>query len=239
MSEWWTYTLSDLQAFSLQTYHRLFELYNAAIWPAQLVALALGAAIFWLLPGRGTPARGRVIAGILAAGWLWVAIAFHADRYATIHRAAAFFAWGFGLEALLLIWTGVVRGKLIFERGGNAAGRVGASLFLFALLAHPSLGLAFGRSWRSIELFGIAPDPTAVATLGLLLAAAGRVRWELFAPAAIWCAISGASLLAMESREAWISLAALALALFFTIARSAVFQRRFVPTTGGPHGHTD
>lgn len=239
MSEWWTYTLSDLQAFSLQTYHRLFELYNAAIWPAPLVAIALGAAISWLLLGRRTPARGRVIAGILAAGWLWVAIAFHADRYATIHRAAAFFAWGFGLEALLLIWTGVVRGKLLFEPGGNAAGRAGASLFLFALLAHPLLGLAFGRNWRSIEIFGVAPDPTAVATLGLLLSAAGRARWELIAIPAIWCVVSGASLLAMESRETWIPLAAVALVLSFTIARSVARERSFLPTTGGPHGRTD
>ena len=46
MAEWWTYTLSDFLLFSPRTYRRLFELYNADIWPAQLVALALGAAIF-------------------------------------------------------------------------------------------------------------------------------------------------------------------------------------------------
>ena len=58
MSEWWTYSLSDFLLFSPRTYYRLFELYNAAIWPAQMLALALGLAILALLrrPGRGRAA---------------------------------------------------------------------------------------------------------------------------------------------------------------------------------------
>jgi len=42
MSEWWTYRLSDLLLFSPRTYYRLFELYNAAIWPAQVLAVVIG-----------------------------------------------------------------------------------------------------------------------------------------------------------------------------------------------------
>jgi len=112
MSEWWTYTLSDIQSFSLHSYYRLFELYNAAIWPAQIVALSLGLAM-----GSGLHRwRGGIIAALLAACWLWVAIVFHAHRYATLTWTARYFAWAFGLEAALLIWTGVVRGRLAFER---------------------------------------------------------------------------------------------------------------------------
>ena len=59
---------------------------------------------------------------MLAACWLWVAIAFHATRYATINWAASYFAWAFGLEAALLIWIGVVRGRLVFGRPANAVG---------------------------------------------------------------------------------------------------------------------
>ena len=45
MSEWWTYELSDFLLFSPRTYYRLFELYNRDVWPAQILALALGVAI--------------------------------------------------------------------------------------------------------------------------------------------------------------------------------------------------
>ena len=153
-SEWWTYTLRDFLLFSPRTYYRLFELYNTAIWPAQIVALGLGLAVPALLR-RPSAARGRAIAAILAACWLWVAIAFHAQRYGTINPAAAYFAAGFGLEAALLIWIGILRGRLSFER---PAGRAGFWIFLFALAIEPILGPLFGRGWRQVEIFGVAPE---------------------------------------------------------------------------------
>jgi len=42
MSEWWTYSLSDFLMFSSRSYYRLIESYNAAIWPAHLLALMAG-----------------------------------------------------------------------------------------------------------------------------------------------------------------------------------------------------
>ena len=214
MSEWWTYRLSDLLLFSPQTYYRLFELYNAAIWPAQVVTIILGLAVLGLgfRPGSS---RGRWIPAILAGCWLWIAIAFHANRYATINWAAIDFAWGFGCESALLLWTGVLRGKLAFGPGEGMIGRAALGIFLFALVAQPFLGPLCGRPWRQVEIFGVAPDPTAVATLGIVLLAAGRVRWELLAVPAIWCAISGATLLAMKAPDFWVTplLAALAVSL--------------------------
>jgi uncharacterized protein DUF6064 len=223
MSEWWTYTLSDLQSFSLSTYYRLFERYNAAVWPAPLVAFALGVAAMALLLGRG-PRRGRIVAGILAASWLWVAIAFHATRYSTIHRAASWFAWGFALEAVLLFGIGVLRAGLVLESPVDVVGRAGLAIFAFALFVQPLVGVLLDRTWRQIEIFGVAPDPTAVATLGVILLAAGRVRWELLVVPAIWCVISGLTLLAMEAPGASIPPLAAALALFLAAWRR--FARR-------------
>src|SRR5688572_19350147 len=103
MSEWWTYSLSDFLLFAPRTYYRLFELYNAAIWPAQIVALALGGAILLLLAWRGPVWRGRVVAALLALCWLWIGWAFLLERYARINWAAEYLALGFALEALLLL----------------------------------------------------------------------------------------------------------------------------------------
>jgi len=216
MSEWWTYTLRDFLLFSPRTYYRLFEIYNAAIWPAQIVAFALGLTI-WALLGRTAVLRGRLIAAILAGCWLWVAIAFHAHRYATINTVAVYFACGFGLEAALLIWTGIVRQRLVFSRPVDPASRAGLWIFLFALVIEPMVGPLLGRGWRQIEIFGVAPDPTAVATLGILLLANGRGRWALIAVPAIWCAVSGATLLAMKAPDAWIPPLAAALAAFLAV----------------------
>jgi hypothetical protein len=200
MADLLTYALSDFLLFSRETYHRLFELHNDAVWPAQLVAAALGIAILALLLRPGI-AQGRAIAAILAACWLWVAWAFHLERYATINWAATYFAAAFAAQAVLLAWWGVVRGRLVFRPGRDRVGQAGLLVFLFALAFQPLVGLLFGRSWPGVEVFGVAPDPTVVATLGLLLTAE-RTPWGSAAIPVLWCAVGGATLWAMESPEA-------------------------------------
>jgi hypothetical protein len=222
MSELWSYRLSDFLLFSPRTYHRLFELYNAAIWPAQAAAVLLGLLMLVLLR-RGGPVAGPAVAAILAACWAWVAIAFHLDRYASINWAASWVAAGFLAQAALLVWAGVIGGRLSAPMQLDAAGRAGIGLFLFALLLQPGIGLLLGRPWRQAEIFGIAPDPTAIGTLGLLLVLAGRARWVLMVLPALWCAATGATLWAMSAPDAWLppaaALFALALAVWRGMAR--------------------
>jgi hypothetical protein len=208
MSEWWSYTLSDFLLFSPRAYYRLFELYNQSQWPVQLLFLALGAAIPVLLY-RGGPHRGRIIAAILAAGWLWVAWAFHLQRYATIHWAAVYFAAGFAVEAALLVWAGVIRGELALPPS-----RTGLGLFLFGLILYPVIGPVLGRPWPQTEVFGVGPDPTIIATLGILLPAASRPPLTLLLVPMLWCAVSGATLWAMRSPEALVLPLAALLVLF-------------------------
>jgi hypothetical protein len=232
MSEWWTYTLADFLLFSSRTYYRLFEIYNAAIWPAQIAAIGLGLAILVLLR-RAVGARGRWIAAILAACWIWVAIVFHANRYATTNWAAVYFAWAFGLEAAVLIGFGIVRGGLTFERPASPAGRAGLWIFLFALAVEPCVGLLLGRGWRQVEVFGVAPDPTAVATLGLLLLSEGRGRGWLMVIPAIWCAISGATLLAMKAPDACVPPLAAVLVVLLAIWQTRTRRRTTMPVAAG------
>ena len=85
------------------------------------------------------------------------------------------------------------------------------------------IGLISGRPILGAELFGIAPDPTAIATLALLLAAQpGRMTWLLLAPPLLWCTASAATLFALGAWEGWIPIAAVAL----TIAAQARRCRR-------------
>jgi hypothetical protein len=214
MPEWWTYSLSDFLLFSPRTYYRLIERYNLALWPAHLLTFALGVTIAVLLR-RSTPARSRAIAGMLAALLAWVGWAFVATRYATINWAAVWLAWLFAVEALLLGWLGAATGRLRFAWAKDASSRFGAALFALAMGLYPLLAPALGRGWTQAELFGIAPDPTVLATMGILLMAEGspRVRWAALAPPVAWCLLSGATLLAMRSPETWIVLPAGMLAL--------------------------
>lgn len=207
MPEWWTYTLSDFLLFSPRTYYRLIGRHNEALWPAQVAAFGLGFVVVGLLR-RPSARQGRIVSAILAILWVWVAWAFVWRRYATINWAASWFVWLFAIEVLLLVLTGVVRGGLSFSWRRDAAGTLGIALFVLSLALYPMIAPLLGRGWRQAEIFGVAPDPTAVATLGLLLLAEGAPRWELLAAPLLWCLIGGATLWAMGSPEAWVLLPA-------------------------------
>ena len=203
MSEWWTYRLGSFLLFSPRTYYRLFELYNAAVWPAQLLALAAGLGLAALL-ARGRPGSRRWIGGILAACWLWSGVAFLAWRYARINFAATYFAWAFAAEAALLVWA-ALRGRITFEPPSDLPGRAGLAIVLGSVALLPMLAPLLGRGWRSAEVFGLAPDPTVVATLGALLTAKRGRRWPLMAIPVLWCVVTGVTLLAMKAPDFWVA----------------------------------
>lgn len=221
MADWLSYTPSDFLLFSARTYYRLFEIYNRAIWPTQILALLLGFLILWWLYRAGAW-QAAVVTMILAAGWLWTAWAYLVEHYDTINWAARYFAVAFVMEALLLIWAGVVRSRLSFQPRRDWIGRTGAVLVLFALVVQPLIGPLVGRDWTQAEIFGITPDPTVLATLGVLLTVDRRFPWALAIIPLIWCALSGATLWTMGSPDAWVmpvaTLSALGLALYRMLA---------------------
>jgi hypothetical protein len=200
MQDWWSYTLSDFLLFSPRTYYRMIERHNEAVWPAQLLTMALGIGILAALR-RPSTTQGRIIAGTLALLWIWVAWAFLLHRYATINWAIKYVVPFFLLEALLLVWWGVIGAKLSFAVKSEASGRLGTALFVLSLLLYPALAAMFRRPWRQAEVFGIAPDPTVIATVGLLLLTNSRFRWGLLPVPILWCGIVAATLWAMSSQS--------------------------------------
>jgi len=169
MSEWWTYRLSDFLMFSPRAYWRLIELHNRDVWPAQLAALAAGLVSLWLAGTRRAGA-GRVLAALLAAIWLWVGWAFHWQHYATINWAAQYFAVAFAIQAVLLVGLGTLPRDAHAPTAGVVVQNLGWLLAVTGVLLYPLAGLLAGRPWTQAEMFGITPEPTALTSLGLLLA---------------------------------------------------------------------
>ena len=196
--EWWSYSLVDFLPFARETWLRLFALYNADIYPLQFLFTALGLAIVWQL---STADRQRIAVLALVIVWSWVGWQFHWERYASLNWAATYFAIGFFLQAGLLLCFGVLTRWLRFRLNS-----LGIAVAAFAILIQPLLGLLFGRQLSELESFGATPDPTVVATLGLLLFTRGCLRWMLLVVPLCWCMVSGATALAMESWEAAIPL---------------------------------
>ena len=198
MGVWASYSLADLVLFSPQAYFRLYELHNAAIWPLQPPALAIAVGLLLLIRGARASAAWRVLVP-LAAVWSLVAWWFFVERYAQINPVAVWFGAGFALQALLLMVAGVWRRVRIDLAGWrtSSASLPGLVLVLYAVLVHPLGQVLSGRAWIGAEVFGVAPDPTALATLGFLLMARGRAVWLLAAIPLLWCLVSAATYIGM------------------------------------------
>ena len=216
MGNWLTYSPSDFLLFTPHTYYRLFELYNRAVWPLHPVAFVLGFALLVLLLRSGVW-RGRAIAAILAVCWLWVAWAYLYERYDTINWAARYFAIAFAAEAVLLIVSGVLMNRL--TPGADPLNRAGAAIVAFALLVQPLFAPLFGRPWLQMEFFGLAPDPTVAATFGALLTMR-RAPWPLFVIPLLWCAVTGATLWAMQAPDALLMPAIAVLAIGLAVRKA-------------------
>jgi hypothetical protein len=217
MSEWWTYRLEDFLLFSPRTYWRMLELQNAALWPLHLAMVAAGLAIV-LLVRRRPDGANLWVGGVLGLSWAFVAWSFLLNRYAAINWAIAYVAPVFFLQAALLLVAAVLPRGLTFDRG-DSIGRAGLPLSLAGLLLYPCLPLAFGRPWTNVETFGIAPDPTVIVTLGLLLASRGPWLAALLPVPLLWCLLSGLTFLAMDDGQAWLLFATLALILPLLLIR--------------------
>jgi hypothetical protein len=209
MSEWWTYRPEDLLLFSPRVYWRMLELHNGTLWPLHLVMIAAGVVIVFAVLRR--PQRGGWIGALLAALWVLVGWFFLWNRYATINWVIAYVAPIFALQAIMLLITVIMPGALTFDRR-DAAGWIGLLLATVGLL-YPLLPFLTGRPWSSAEVFGIAPDPTAIVTLGLLLKARGGMLPMLLPIPLLWCLLSGLTLWTMDDRQAWLPLLVMATAL--------------------------
>lgn len=217
MSEWWTYRLEDFLLFSPRTYWRMLELQNAALWPLHLAMVVAGVAVV-LLVRRRPDGANLWVGGVLGVSWAFVAWSFLLDRYTAINWAIAYVVPAFFLQAVLLLAAAVLPRGLTFDRR-DPIGRAGLLLSLAGLLLYPCLPLAFSRPWTHAETFGIAPDPTVIVTLGLLLAGRGPLLAALLPVPLLWCLLSGLTFLAMDDGQAWLLFAALAIILPLLLIR--------------------
>ncbi|MEX2643133.1 MAG: DUF6064 family protein [Acetobacterales bacterium] len=213
MGGWASYTPQDFLLFSPRVYWRLFELHNAAVWPLHIVALLCGVAVLAAML-RPRAWQDRAVGAALAAAWAFVGWSFLAQRYAPVNWAVGYIIPCFALQAVLLLLWGAFRGALVLHWPRGVPGVAGAALYLYALAAHPLVAPLAGRPLVAGEVIGVAPDPTAIATLGLVtLGARGGVAWLLIAVPALWCLFSAATLFTMGAAEGWLPLAAVVLAV--------------------------
>ena len=220
--------------FTKDQFFDLFGAYNETLWPA-LVALWIASVVLSLLLLSSRRPSDRWISSLLAAHWIWSAVAYHGTFFTRINPAAWLFGALFLLEGGLFLWWGVVRGRLSFAPWGSRWAPV-AWIFVAYSLVYPGINALDHHSVSRIPAFG-GPCPTTIFTVGLLMLAAPRL-WRLSIVPVLWAAIGGSAAFALGVRADYaLPLAGLALAVTSAAPRLAEGSRarRPLSKSASPH----
>lgn len=186
--------------FTGEQFLAVFERYNLAIWPLQIVAYALGL-VAVALAVRPVWVSDRIICAILAFSWLWMGAVYHLAYFSVINGAAIAFGALFIVQGVLWLLVGVVRPRLAFRVKFGASSMLGGLLILYAMVAYPIIGSLLGHGYPRSPSFGVAPCPTTIFTFGLLLWTRVRVPICLLVIPLLWSAIGFSAALTLGIYE--------------------------------------
>ncbi len=174
--------------FDSDQFLALFAAYNAAIWPAQLLAYLLGLLALAAFLLRA-PLRERVILTLLAIMWAWNGIAYHLVFFTSINAAAPAFAILFALQAGLLAFRALKPGTISFAAHADWRGIAALMLVAYSMVGYEALSVMAGHGLMNGPLVGVAPCPTTIFTIALLVLGRGRSLRLLAVIPLIWAAI--------------------------------------------------
>lgn len=166
-----------------------FHTYNEALRPVPVLALLLALAAVYLA-ARSSQDRSRLILAILAGGWLWTGLVYHFLYFADLNFAAPAYGIVFLLQGAFLCWAGVVRRRVTIAFDGSPGAWVGVGIAVLALAGVPLADSVGGAGWTGVRFALIAPESTALLTLGILTMARGRSRLALTAIPALWTLVA-------------------------------------------------
>ncbi len=156
--------------FTPSQFLALFERFNTAIWPLQLVTMAAALAVVALLAARPGRRADVTASAVLVVFCLVVGVGYFFLGFAQ-HLSPA--GWPFGaiflVEAALLSRAAVRPGALTFSATSGWRSAAGVAVLAYALVGYPIVGLLTGRPPVQSPWLGVVPCPTTIFTIGLLL----------------------------------------------------------------------
>lgn len=155
-------------SFTLEQLLGVFEQYNLAIWPLQVVAYILGiTALFSIL--RVGRYSNTIVSGALFMLWLWNGAVFFPFYFGPLHSISYVYGGLFLIQGIFFLNN--IRNPLIsFSFNKKDSLSILGSLFIaYAMLGYPLLGFLLDHKYPQSLPFGLVPCPLTVFTFGLLL----------------------------------------------------------------------
>ncbi|QED36933.1 hypothetical protein FK178_04035 [Antarcticibacterium arcticum] len=174
--------------FTIEEFLGVFESYNAAVWPMQIILNLLAVVCLFLLISS-LKGKSAVINGVLIFLWLWMGLVYQIMYFTSISSIGFLFGALFVLQALIFSYFAYFRPEnLSYRFKLNISGFVGIIFILYSLLIYPVFANDLGHIYPQTPTFGL-PCPTTIFTFGILLFSLTRVRWYIMIIPLLWSLI--------------------------------------------------
>lgn len=154
-------------SLTLEKMLSVFEAYNLATWPLQIIACLLGI-VAVLLTIKKLKNSNQIISAILSFIWLWTGIVFCVLYWAPVYTPSYAYAVLYIIQGIIF-FTGIFKPKLFFQFKPNIYSVIGILFIVYSMVGYFLVGYFLGHIYPQSLSFIIAPCPTVVFTFGMLL----------------------------------------------------------------------
>ena len=170
-----------------EQYSSIFEKYNHAIFPGQIILLLLSI-LALIAIGSKFKQKDKVVAGILGVIWIWTGIGYHWAFFSHINILALGYGVVFILQGLFLVWEGVILYNLKFVFRMTVQAFLGCFFILYSLIIYPVVGYLIEPNVSLIISVGL-PSPVIILTFGFLLLCDKKFSKYLLIVPSLWAVI--------------------------------------------------
>lgn len=183
--------------FTLEEFLGIFETFNHAIFPLQIImyVVAVGMLVISIIRTRKYDMFIPIILGLI---WIFVGLTYHILSFSSINNAAFIFGIAFIVAGILLIMNSFSKQTLKFGNTINLFSIVGWIYIFYSMIMYPIWGLSFGHGYPEVPLFGVVPCPVVIFTMGIFLLSRSKIAWYLWLIPSIWSIIGGSAAIKLE-----------------------------------------
>jgi hypothetical protein len=176
------------QSLTLEVLLDVFEKYNLAIWPMQVVGYVLGlAALYLVIRKKGF--HQLWIGLILSFFWLWTGIVYFMLYLGPVYLPACVFGAFFVVQSIFFLVHPFSQRPSHGDEG--IINRLAGLVFVaYAMVGYPIAGLLLGHVYPWSPVFALTPCPLVVFTLGTFLLSDTKLPWWMLPVPVLW-AIGG------------------------------------------------
>ncbi|MFP4487414.1 MAG: DUF6064 family protein [Campylobacterales bacterium] len=170
--------------YNLEVLNAVIYEYQSLFFPLQLLFFALALfALYWYWYQKSL--TNQIVTSILALFWFWSGFVYLGIYYEQINWFGFYASIIFFLQALLLLWYGVIKQSLYFQKS-----LLSITVSLSVIILLPLLQMFSGVGFYEVYVVGMLPLSTVAFSVGLSLSLSSKKVLHISLIPLLWSSFS-------------------------------------------------